>query len=288
MFQDHVCNTLCVTSLSTMASTMKRSFGLLFLFLACGFASAQTSDCGALTHQALEMSGFNQSLDHMAEIMSSDQFMQQVRGRESKEEFAAIFVPIVKKEFNASLLRQEMQSRMAARCNLEQMTQTVQQMQTPFVARMLALEAATSTPEGQEKIKRYIKLAQMNPPTDDRMDALDAIDANSGSSDLVTDFTLAFLTGMMTGVGAPPEVVDQLRSRRKELKAQMQNNIELSMSVTYHGVTRLDLQQYAKELAAPPLKRFYGQVSKTFVEITEERARAIGQDLKKAIPPPKS
>ncbi len=120
------------------------------------------------------------------------------------------------------------------------------------------------------------------------MDALDAIDAGSGSSDLVTDFTLAYLSGMMTGMGAPPEVVDQLRARRKELKAQMQNNIELSMSVTYHGVTRADLQQYAKELAAPPLRGFYGQLSKNFVEITEERARAIGQDLKKAAPVGKS
>jgi hypothetical protein len=98
---------------------------------------------------------------------------------------------------------------------------------------------------------------------------------------------------MMTGLGAPPDVVEQLRSRRNELKAQMQNNIALSMSVTYHGVTRLDLQQYAKELSAPPLKQFYVQLSKTFVEITQERARAIGQnlnkqDLKKAVPAPKS
>jgi hypothetical protein len=267
---------------------MKLSFGLFFVFLACGLASAQADDCNTLTHQALELSGFNQSLDHMAEIMSSDQFMQQVRGRESLEEFAAIFVPIVNKEFSATLLRQEMQRRMAAHCNLDQMTQTVQRMQTPFVSRMLALEAAASTPAGQEKIKRYIKIAQINPPTDDRVDALDAIDATSGSSDLVTDFTLTFVTGMMTGVGAPPEVVNQLRSRRKELKVQMQNNIELSLSVTYHGVTRSDLKQYAQELAAPPLKGFYGQISKTFVEITEERARAIGQDLKKAMPAPKS
>jgi hypothetical protein len=267
---------------------MKRTFRLFFLLLACGFASAQTSDCGALTHQALELSGFNQSLDQMAAVMTSDQFMHQVRGRESLEQFATIYIPIVKKEFNASLLRQEMQNRMAAHCDLEQMTQTVQRLQTPFVARMLALDAATSTPEGQEKIKKYIKIAQLNPPTDDRMDALDALDAASGSSDLVTDFILAYLTGMMTGVGAPPEIVDQLRSRRNELKAQMQNNIALSMSVTYHGVTRIDLQQYAKELSAPPLKRFYGQLSKTFVEITQERARAIGQDLKKAVPTPKS
>jgi hypothetical protein len=267
---------------------VKRSFVLLLLVLAYGLASAQTSDCGALTHQALELSGFNQSLDQMAAIMSSDQFMQQVRGKESLEQFAAIYIPIVKKEFSATLLRQEMQSHMVAHCNVEQMTQTVQRLQTPFVARMLALDAATSTPEGQEKTKRYIKMAELNPPTDDRMDALDALDAASGSSDLVTDFTLAYLSGMMTGMGAPPEVVEQLLSRRNELKAQMQNNIALSMSVTYHGVTRVDLQQYARELAAPPLKKFYGQLNKTFVEITQERAQAIGQELKKTIPTPKS
>jgi hypothetical protein len=60
------------------------------------------------------------------------------------------------------------------------------------------------------------------------------------------------------------------------------------MSVTYHGVTRLDIQQYAKELSAPPLKQFYVQLSKTFVEITQERTKAIGQDLKKALPTAKS
>ncbi len=267
---------------------MKRCFVLLLLALATGLASAQTlvstqnNDCAALTHQALELSGFNQSLDQMASIMASDQFMQQVKGQQSLEEFAAIYIPIVKKEFNARLLRQELQSRMAAHCDRQQVTQTVQRLQTPFVARMLALDAAASTPEGQEKIKRYIKIAELNPPTDDRMDTLGTLDAASGSSDLVTDFTLAYLSGMMTGLGAPPEVVGQLRSRRNELKAQMQNNIALSMSVTYHGVTRMDLQQYAREVAAPPLKSFYSQLSKSFVEITQERALAIGQDLKKA------
>lgn len=262
---------------------MKRSFVFLVVLLACTFVSAQTADCAALTHQALELSGFNRSLDRMAEIMSSDQLMQRIRGRESMEEFVAIFRPVVTKEFNADRLRSEMQSRMTAHCNVEQMNQTIQRLQTPLVARMLALEVANDTPEGQEKIKKYIKIAQINPPTDDRMDALAALDDSAGSSDLVTDFSLAFVTGIMTGVGAPPEVLEEVRSHRKELKAQMQNNIELSMSVTYHGVTRMDLQQYARELSAPPLKKFYEQLNKTFVEITAERSLAIGQDLKKAV-----
>jgi hypothetical protein len=262
---------------------MKRTCIVLALFLGSVFASAQTADCASLTHQALELSGFNRSLDQMAEIMSSDQFMERIRGREPMEEFAAIYRPIVTKEFNPSLLRSEMQSRMAAGCNVDQMNQTIQRLQSPLVERMLSLEAANETPEGQEKIKRYIKIAQINPPTDDRMDALAALDASVGSSDLVTDFSLAFVTGIMTGVGAPPDVVEEVRSHRNELKAQMQNNIELSMSVTYHGVTRMDLQQYARELSAPSLKKFYEQVSKTFIEITAERSLAIGQDLKKSI-----
>ena len=121
------------------------------------------------------------------------------------------------------------------------------------------------------------------PPSDERIDALDAIDGNSGSSDLVTDFDhCRFLTGMMTGVGAPPDVVEQLRAHRKDMKAQMQNNVELSMSVTYHGVTRVDLQQYAKELASPAhRRRFYAQVSRTFVEITQERRTGNWPGLEK-------
>src|SRR4051794_41775421 len=93
---------------------MKRSFALLLLVLAYGLASAQTSEWSALTHQALELSGFNQSLDFMRDIMSSDQFMQQVRGQQSLEQFAAVYIPIVKKEFNARLLRQGLPGSSAA------------------------------------------------------------------------------------------------------------------------------------------------------------------------------
>jgi hypothetical protein len=267
---------------------MKRSVALLFVFLACGLASAQTSDCGALTHQALELSGFNQSIDHMADVIGSDQFMQQIRGRASAEEFITIFQPILEKEFNAALLRRELESRMAAHCNPEQMTLAVQRMQSPFVARMLALESEVSTPEGQKKLKRYINIVQTVPPSDDRIDALDALDASVGASDFATDSTIAVMRGMMNGLGAPPEIVAQVQAHRKDIKTQVQNNVELSMAVMYHGVTRPELQQYAKELSSEPLKGFNEQVKKVFLELMEERSQAIGQDLKKSMSAKKS
>jgi hypothetical protein len=211
--------------------------------------------------------------------------MQQFRGRESSEEFIAVFKPILLKEFNPALLRSEMQKRITARCNPEQMAQAVERLQTPLVARMLALEAAGNTPEGQEKLQRYINIAKTVPPTDDRIEALDALDASSGTSDFVTDTAMAVTRGMMVGLGAPPEVISQFEAHRKDLKMQMQNNVELSMSVTYHGVTRPELLQYAREVGAQPLKGFYTLINKTFTELVEERARAMGQDLKKTIPP---
>ncbi len=262
---------------------MKRSFAFLLLLFAYTFATAQTADCAALTHQALELSGFNQSLDHLTDVLSGPEFMEQMRGRASAEEFIKMFQPLMQKEFDGALLRKQMEERVAARCNPEKMAQVIVKLQTPLVAKMVMLEEATNTPEGQAKLKKYIKIASVVPPTDDRVEDIDAIDASSGASDFATDMITSIWQGLMTGFGAPPEFVAQMQGHRKELKAQMQNSTELSMSVTYHGVTRPELQQYAKELGVQPLKGFYVQVNKVFVEIVQERSQALGQDLKKAL-----
>jgi hypothetical protein len=262
---------------------MKQSCVVLCLFLASVFASAQTEDCAALTHHALELSGFNQAIAQTSELLASEDFMRQMAGGEDAQEFVAIFKPIVVKEFDAQLMRQELQAKMVANCDPANMRQTLDHMQTPIMARMLALEAASNTPEGREKLKHYLKIAQTAPPTDDRMDALDALDKNMGGSDFATDTAIAVIHGMMIGIGAPPEIAAQIQAHRQEMKNQMLNTLEISMSVSYHGVTRVELEQYGKEMSAQPVKGFYDHVKKAFIEIAEERSKAVGQDLKVVI-----
>jgi hypothetical protein len=268
---------------------MKRKFVLLCLFFAGALASGQTSapnaDCASLTHQALELSGFNLTIDYLTASMASDEFMHRIGGS-TQADFAAALKPALQKEFSGELLRREMQRRMVAHCSADQMNQTVQKLQTPFINRMLALEAATNTAEGQEKLKRYINMANTVPPTDERMDAIETLDASAGTSEFVTDFELAMLRGFMTGAGAPPEIMEQIEMRRKDIKTKRQNYVQLGMNVTYHGVTRPELAQYARELSAQPLKGFYSQVRKTFVEIVEEQSRAMGRELRKTLGPP--
>jgi hypothetical protein len=238
-----------------------------------------------LTHQALEVSGFNQSIDEMTQMVSSEQFLQQTFGsREGAEEFMEVFKPLLQKDFNGEAMRKELESRLATGCNPEQLTQAIQRMQTPFVARMIALEAATRTPEGQAKLKRYMNIAQTASATDERLAALDVLDASSGTTNFATDSSMAIMRGMMTGMEAPPDAIAQIQEHRNEIKAQMQNTMELSFLVTYHGVTRPELQHYAAELGSQPLKGLYDQIKKAFLVIMEEHAKALGQDLKKSMP----
>jgi len=240
---------------------MKRLAVVLLLFITCGLMSAQTPECVSLTHQALEVSGFTQSIDEMTQLMSSEEFLKRTLvGREVPPELMEAFKPLLQKNFNGEVMRKELESSLAAGCNPEQLTQAVQRMQTPLVARMIALEGATKTPEGQAKLKRYVTIAMTAPATDERIAALNALDASAGASNFATDSSLAMMRGMMTGLGAPPEVIAQIQEHRNEIKARTQNTMELSFLVTYHGVTRPELQQYAGDLNSQPLKGFYDQV----------------------------
>lgn len=274
--------------LAKAQTRMKSAFVFLLLLATCVCAPAQSADCEALTRQALELSGFDQYVDRLSGTFVSNEFMQQFRGSRPVEEFIPIFKPILLKEFNPAALRREMHDRVSAHCDAQQMALTVEQLQTPLQAKMLALEAAANTPEGQEQLKKYIEIAKTAPPTEERIEALDAIDSSTGASDFVTDTVMAVMRGMMTGQGAPQDVIAQFESHRREIKLQMQNNVELTMSVTYHGVTRPELLQYARELSAPPLKAFYALVNRTFTQLLEERARAVGQELKNTASPGKS
>lgn len=262
---------------------MKQIFAILCLLLASIVASAQAQDCTALTHQALELSGFSRALAQSSDLLSSDEFMQQLAGGRDVRDFLTIFKPIVMKDYNGQLMSEELQAKVAAHCDPALMQQVLERMQTPIMVRMLALEAASSTPEGRQRLKHYLKIAQTVPATDDRMDAIDALDKSLGSSDFATDSVIATTRGMMTGIGATPEMAAQLESHRREMKDQMMNVTELSMSVVYHGVTRADMAQYGKEMSEQPLKGFYDRVEKAFLEIAEEHAKAVGKDLKTAL-----
>ena len=260
---------------------MKTLVALATLLILAMPAVAQQGDCAVLTHQAVELSGLNQSILDMTQMMNSEQFMQQVSwGKSGVSDFSTTFKPIMMKDFDGSIMRQELEARLLADCDPAQMASAIEAMKSPLVARMLALEAEAGTPEGQQKMKRYARAIQVVPPPDDRLDAIAILDDSAGSSDLAADAVIVVTRGMLAGAGDQSDAAEELARHRKDLKMSMRNALEASMLCTYKSVGRAEILQYAREVNSGPLKAFYDQAKQAFLEVMEERARAAGADLK--------
>src|SRR5262249_11006480 len=247
---------------------MKASIAAVLLVLLSGATFAQTRDCASLIHQALEISGFNQSLDQASELVNSQGFMDQFAGNVGDaSRFATVFRPIVQKHLDSQLMRKDLESRLVAHCNANQMASVIERLQSPLVARMLVLEAAANSPEGREKAQRYARAVSIAPPPDNRVDVIETIDNSARGTDLAVDTVIAITRGMMAGADADPELAGGMEQHRRELRAQMHNAIQISLLSTYRSATVPELSQYAKELSSEPLKSFYSQVNKAFVEM---------------------
>jgi hypothetical protein len=247
-------------------------------------AVAQNGDCSALTHQALELSGLNQSISDMTQMMNSEQFMQQVsRGQSGSSDFATKFKPIIMKDFDGSVMRRELEARLFSQCDPATMAGAISAMKSPLVSRMLAIEADAGKPENLEKNNRCVRAAQVVPPPDERMDAIAALDDSSGTSDLAADALIVMTRGMFEGAGIHFNAADYLARHRQDLKMSKSNALQVSMLCTYKSVPRAEILQYAKELSSAPLKTFYDQAKQAFLEVMEERAHAAGADLKTVI-----
>lgn len=268
---------------------MKR-FYLALLVLASGLALAQTNDCASLSHQALEISGFNQEIDQGVALVSSESFVDQLSANKSEsDQFLSLYKPIMQKNFKAEDLKRELQQRLTARCQADQMTWVVDVMRTPLISRMFRLESEASAPESRDKFRRYAELMKVAPPTDERIASVRTLIASTGAPNLSVDSMATVLRGLMTGMGMAPKLIaesqEQIEQQRAQLKSQMEAQMETVMLFTYRTVPRTDLENYARALSADPLRWFFEEAKKSFLEMMEEHSKAVGQDLKEALTP---
>ena len=262
---------------------MKRFFVVFLLALSCVYARAQSQDCASMMRRALEVTDFNQSIDDAVEQLNSESFLQQVSGGSTDATFMKVFLPIMQKYFNAQALKKDLEDRMIAHCKPQQMELTLQHLQSPVVVQMMRLDAEARTPEGKQKLQRYMRAIKVAPPSDTRMSQIQAFDERVGITAFALDGMIATTRGLMTGMGAPAEVLSQLESSRATYKFQIQTTMLLALSSAYRSVGAADLDAFAKELTSQPLKGFYDQARKTFVWMIEARCTAIGKDFKAAM-----
>ncbi|HEY6967864.1 MAG TPA: hypothetical protein VJA94_01565 [Candidatus Angelobacter sp.] len=262
---------------------MRRLSGLFLVVLASMLAMAQRRDCATMMQQALDLTGVNQDIDAMAQMVVSDDYLREITAsKDDGSDFAAIFKPVMRKNFDGPSLKKELLHRVVARCQPERMEQALQELQSPFVAHMLELETSRYTPERQEKIKQYMRIIEIAPPPDSQLSAAEAFDEKVGESEFTVEYLFAIYRGILTGAGAPPDVIKQLQEHRKQMKARIEGLVQASILITYTGVSKADLAKYGQERSSGSLKWYYDTVRQSFLEMLELRARAIGQDVRTA------
>src|SRR5258708_3452080 len=236
---------------------------------------------GTWCDSRFQVSGFALALDDFSRTANSDEFMKQLPGvAQNDSKFLAVFKPIVAKQFGGDLMKKAVETRLRARCKPAQMSEALARLRTPSIGRMLALEAEATTPAGKDKIRKYAQIYQIAPPPEDRLDAVSALDQSSGLTDFTVDSIIAVMRGMLSGSIGDSELAEQLQDYRTSMRTQVQTGVQLSLLATYHGVTKADLRQYARELNSEPLKTVYAQMKQSMLEVFEERARAAGEDLR--------
>lgn len=251
--------------------------------------TGQTAECVSLTQQALELSGFNQNIEEEAQTVASDEFVQNLDSkRRMTDETRRAYIATMRKNLDAQMLKKDLLKSMAEGCAPEKMRQTVEQLQTPFIAHMLELEAAIRTPAGKERVKRYADALRVAPPTDERLAAVQALDKSLNITEFRVEALISVVRAMLSGFQAPEDVTGELEAHRREVHDQMQSAVEISLLLTYRGVPRPDLERYAKELGVEPLRGFYRSVERSYIDVMVTRARAVAEDLKASLPPRKS
>ncbi len=263
---------------------MKKLFFAVLFLLAAGTLQAQIADCASSTEKALELSGFSHDIEQSVQLMTSEDFYRQIAGNHAEsDDFKTVFLPILRKNFDGARLRDELLQRVTEHCSPQQMSAAVEALQSPLVAQMLQMERAGKDPAKKEQLKRFMDAMSIATPSEKRMQAIQAVDDGIGGTDFAVASATDSITAMFAEFPQGEQVGEQFRQHQKELKVQFEHSIQSAMLFYYQPATNADLLSYAKQLSSPPLKGFYDQVKKAFLDTMHEHSRTLGHDLKAAI-----
>jgi hypothetical protein len=261
---------------------MRRFLTLVLLLLSCGLLAAQTEDCSSLAQQALELSGFNRDIDQLAEQVKAPNFSEELStGWNLSPEAVATITRAMQKGFEPQSMKNELQALLAFQCRPDQMGQVIQKLQLPWISRMVSMEAAVKTPQGQQEFRQWALVNSSNIPSLPRMAVLQKMDKGVGASDFAAALLLTASSGVASGLGLRGASNIKLNKYSEWEKAEIGGNTLTVLLFTYRSASDEELRDYTKALIAEPLKGFYAQARQSFLNMIEDRGKIIGEELGK-------
>jgi len=154
----------------------------------------------------------------------------------------------------------------------------------PLEEKMRKLEAFAESPAARQEGEAYAHTLAQHPPPRDRVALMLRMDSSLGITQSTMDITLASARGIAVAFGGlPADGSAALQS--KQTSDQMHGAVLVNLLFTYRDVSDQDLTSYIELYETPAFITFTDRLEKALVACIQRQSEALGQEIKKMIPP---
>jgi hypothetical protein len=256
----------------------KLLFPLVLFSVSSCFAQ---SSCSETIHQALEAYGCLDSLKSFPAQIRSQAEAQMARDVSVKEEDKAAFVSTMVESVDVSRLIKNVESDMTSGCDGAQMKTVLEQIRTPLVQKMRALEAISGSPEQAAKMEKTLQLPDVQSPPPKRAALVKKLIDATGADTIAVEAAVTTSQSLLKGMGAPTSDPAQVAMLTSQIKENSYQQLSQMMLVVYHDATDEELERYVTLLETKPFREFNRSFGKAMVHSFGEESRQAGVALRR-------
>jgi hypothetical protein len=250
---------------------------------------AAAGECSGMVARAFEVAGVN---DQIAAIPAQIQSQFSTQLQHDANQNDAKMSDADKQKFQAAMTQaflpgkidRDLKQEFLAPCDAGMLRSVIAGLTNPLEEKMRKLEAFAESPAAREEGEAYAHSLAQHPPPRDRVALMLRMDSSLGITKSTMDITLASARGIAVAFGGlPADGTATLQS--KQTSDAMHGAVLVNLLFTYRDVSDQDLTSYIELYETPAFISFNDRLEKALVACIQRQSEALGQEIKKMIPP---
>lgn len=256
--------------------------------LSAGASSAPAAPAREM-QEIFRSSGLEAQLASLDQVVSASLAPNLANVPESQ---AAVVRRAVLSEFNAPVLQQQVESRLAKRYDPTQAAATLRWLRTPLARRITQIEIEGASAESLKGLAEFAQTLQSMPPTHERLALALDFDRATGWSEFALEVSLASARAAMTAMSVvrpdeprlrAKEIEAAIDAQREKLRVGLEQASLLSALYVYRNLTDAELQTYLDWARSDAGRWYHGAVRQTLLEVLTEVSARMGHTVATAL-----
>jgi hypothetical protein len=237
-----------------------------------------------LVAEVIESSGLRQSVLLMARELAIRAVADDATGSTPEPDAVAAGAAAAR-QFEAGPFVAEVSAALKTNLDAERMARFLELLRDPAVAKMVAREAAGSTPDG---LREAVEAARKSPPAANRIKQVQALDdlthRSEVGADLANGMARAMVDAMLEAMrkapkSVPAEARQAVGARLNAIRSQARPEIRTVMAAAYRDATDEEFAAYLKVLDADSGRWGMDRLAEAIRPVLMSRAGQIGKDI---------